>query len=413
LASQTSRLHYAWVIAGVGILVVFCCLGLARFAFGMMLPGMALDLGLDYSQQGLLGTGYFVGYLVTVATLPYLAPRLGARRLITLGLLTISCALVGISLNRDFWLLTTLYSIAGIGSGAAYVPMMSLASHWFHPSHRGRAAGIFLAGAGLGIIVSGFVVPVLEPLYGLAHWQVGWLFFAGLSLVLAIISGLLIRNSPKDKGLQPYGIQATPTSKTSPIPGSARQRSRGIILHLGAIYALYGATYMVYATFIVTSMEQTYALDRAGAGQLWAWIGFFSMFSGALFGFISDHLGRRMGIMIAFAVLGLSYSMVAFELGLAGLYVSIVLFGFAAWSVPTIISAAAGDYLGVEAAASGLAIMTLLFAVGQSAGPVGAGYLAELGGGFATSYGTAAGLCVLAIILCLWLRRPEPEQIPG
>jgi predicted MFS family arabinose efflux permease len=402
------RLHYAWVISGVSILAVFCCLGLARFAFGMMLPGMAQDLGLDYSQQGLLGTGYFVGYLLTVATLPFLAPRLGARRLVTTGLLTITLALAGLSLSSDFVVLTILYLIAGIGSGGAFVPVMSLASHWFHPSHRGRAAGIFLAGAGLGIIVSGFVVPRLEPWSGFTDWQVGWLIFSWLSLVLALLTAVLLRNNPAELGLEPYG-RPGPLSSASDRPAD-RRGFRSIVLHLGAIYAIYGATYMVYATFIVTTMEQGFTFSRDHAGQVWAWIGFFSIFSGALFGFLSDHLGRRNGMIISFGVLGVAYFLVSMNFGLAGLYISIALFGFAAWSIPTIISAAAGDYLGIEAAASGLAVITLMFAIGQSLGPVGGGILAELTGDFSMAYGISAALCVLAITLCLWLRPPSHDQ---
>ncbi|MBT3702378.1 MAG: MFS transporter [Alphaproteobacteria bacterium] len=399
------RLHYAWVISGVAILAVFCCLGLARFAFGMMLPGMAQDLGLDYSQQGLLGTGYFVGYLLTVATLPYLAPRLGARRIVSAGLLTITLALAGFSLSSDFVVLTILYLIAGIGSGGAFVPVMSLASHWFHPSHRGRAAGIFLAGAGLGIIVSGFVVPRLEPLFGFTDWQVGWLIFSCLSLVLALLTAVLLRNNPAELGLEPYG-RPGPLASGSDGPADTRG-FRSIVLHMGAIYAIYGATYMVYATFIVTTMEQDFTFSRDHAGQVWAWIGFFSIFSGALFGFLSDHLGRRNGMIIAFGVLGLAYFLVSMNFGLAGLYISIALFGFAAWSIPTIISAAAGDYLGIQAAASGLAVITLMFAIGQSLGPVGGGIVAELTGDFTMAYGISAALCVLAITLCLWLRPPS------
>ena len=399
------RLHYAWVISGVSILAVFCCLGLARFAFGMMLPGMAQDLGLDYSQQGLLGTGYFVGYLLTVATLPYLAPRLGARRIVSAGLLTITLALAGFSLSSDFVVLTILYLIAGIGSGGAFVPVMSLASHWFHPSHRGRAAGIFLAGAGLGIIVSGFVVPRLEPLFGFTDWQVGWLIFSCLSLVLALLTAVLLRNNPAELGLEPYG-RPGPLASGSDGPADTRG-FRSNVLHMGAIYAIYGATYMVYATFIVTTMEQDFTFSRDHAGQVWAWIGFFSIFSGALFGFLSDHLGRRNGMIIAFGVLGLAYFLVSMNFGLAGLYISIALFGFAAWSIPTIISAAAGDYLGIQAAASGLAVITLMFAIGQSLGPVGGGIVAELTGDFTMAYGISAALCVLAITLCLWLRPPS------
>lgn len=410
MQSPFSRPHYAWIIAGVGLLASFCCLGLARFAFGMMLPGMADNLGLDYGQQGILGTGYFLGYLACVAMLPILTRRLSARQLITIGLLIISMTLAAISQTREFALLTFLYALTGIGSGCAFVPVMSLASHWFHPSHRGRAAGIFLAGAGLGIIVSGFIVPRLQPAFGLAPWQVGWLVFAGLSLILAVISAVMLRNRPAEMGLQPYGRPPGPDVSTER-PARDHSSGRSVILHLGAIYALYGLTYMVYTTFIVTTMVQDFTLSRDDAGDLWAWVGFISMFSGALFGLISDHLGRRMGMMIAFAVFCLAYALVALNMGPLGLYISITLFGFTAWSIPTIISAAAGDYLGVDAAAGGLAMMTFIFTIGQSVGPAMGGYLAQATGGFAVGYGITAALAVVAIMLCFWLRPPHRAPV--
>ena len=73
------------------------------------------------------------------------------------------------------------------------------------------------------------------------------------------------------------------------------------------------------------------------------------------------------------------------------------------------LAAAAGDYLGPERAAAGFSILTLMFAVGQVLGPAGAGILAGWTGGFAVSYGVAAGLNLLAVVLCLFLRPPaEP-----
>ena len=43
---KSPRIHYGWVIVLTGGLTVFSCLGLARFAYSMLLPSMgkALDL---------------------------------------------------------------------------------------------------------------------------------------------------------------------------------------------------------------------------------------------------------------------------------------------------------------------------------------------------------------------------------
>jgi acetolactate synthase-1/2/3 large subunit len=74
--------HYGWVIVFSGVWTLFACLGLARFAFGMLLPAMRTGLGLGFDQMGLISTGNFAGYLLSVAATPWLLRRTGPRRLI-------------------------------------------------------------------------------------------------------------------------------------------------------------------------------------------------------------------------------------------------------------------------------------------------------------------------------------------
>ena len=54
---------------------MFSCLGLARFAYSMLLPSMGKGLLLGYAQMGFIGTGNFAGYLVLrlVITVSYRA----------------------------------------------------------------------------------------------------------------------------------------------------------------------------------------------------------------------------------------------------------------------------------------------------------------------------------------------------
>ena len=43
--------HYAWVTVVMGTLVILACLGIGRFALGMLLPSMASSLKLSYTVQ--------------------------------------------------------------------------------------------------------------------------------------------------------------------------------------------------------------------------------------------------------------------------------------------------------------------------------------------------------------------------
>lgn len=403
---KLGRLHYAWIVAVTGSIAMFCGLGLGRFAFGMLLPSMSSSLGLSYTQSGLLGFANLIGYLVAVMLSPLVLPRLGTRKTATINLVLIAISMLGMAFTTSFPVLCALYVLTGIGSGGVVLPIMSVMSHWFFPSHRGLALGLVMAGPGFGIILSGFVVPRLLPISTLLSWQTGWLIFAVINIAVAWLTFMFIRNHPNDVGQNPFG--RTPTL---PVKNNKKlERSNlKLLVHLGIIFAIYGATYMVYVTFIVTSMVGSYRLSEATAGGIWAWIGLLSMFSGILFGWISDYIGRRLGLALAFFFLAIAYLLVGLTDWSLGLYSSIILFGLVVWSVPVIMSASAGDYFGPAAAASALAALTFAFSGGQALGPVVAGYLAEITGNFSISYMTSGIAAFVALGLALLL---SPQKQP-
>ncbi len=399
--------HYAWVIAGAGALVVFACLGLARFSFGMLLPSMGAALELSYSEKGAIGTGYFIGYLVVVAAVPFILGRIGARRAIAGGLALIGLTMVAVGSAHGFLTILLLYTLTGIGSGAANISIMALVSRWFAPAWRGRAAGIALAGNGPGIILSGLMIPALDGFGIWEGWRLGWSILGAVSVVVAVVCWLLLRDSPEAVGQTMLGGGAKrPAHLEAGTPPSKVQAARRLT-HLGLVYALFGATYIVYGTFIVTTLVDSRGFEDNVAGTFWAWVGFFSMFSGPLFGGISDRFGRRAGLMSAYAVQTAAYLLVSSDFGAGSLYASIFLYGIAAWSIPTIMAAAVADYLGPDRAAAGLSAITFFFAIGQTLGPVGAGVLADVTGDFTLAYTFSASLTGLAVILSLALPRPR------
>ena len=79
----SKRFHYGWVIVLAGALTIFSCFGLARFAFGMLLPAMRDGLGLSIDDMGFLSTGNFAGYLIAVGLAPLALRHVSARKLVT------------------------------------------------------------------------------------------------------------------------------------------------------------------------------------------------------------------------------------------------------------------------------------------------------------------------------------------
>jgi len=400
--------HYGWVIVSAGMLCILACLGFGRFALGMLLPAMAATLDLSYSQMGFISTANFLGYLASVLLSGHWAGRIGSRRFIFFALLVVGISMSMVSRATSFSSVLVLYMITGIGSGATNVPVMGLVSAWFSSSKRGRAAGFISIGSGFAIMISGRLIPFINRRIGPEGWRASWLILSGLVMLIAFASLALLRDRPSDKGLTPVGSDDTVASAHR---GAERKEAniyrRGIIYYLGIIYFLFGYTYVIYATFIVTTLVKERGFSESVAGNFWMWAGFLSLFSGPVFGTLSDRLSRRAGLMIVFSLQAVSYLLIATRLPGLFLYLSIGFYGIVAWSIPSIMAAAMGDYVGVQKVAAAFGLVTFIFGLGQITGPAIAGILAERTGSFSSSFYMAAAFAGVAILLSGFLQKPE------
>ncbi|MBU0944586.1 MAG: YbfB/YjiJ family MFS transporter [Proteobacteria bacterium] len=403
--------HYGWIIVFSGILAIVAVLGLGRFSLGMILPSMGSDLNLSYSRMGFIGTGNFIGYLLAVVVSSRMVKLLGYRTVISGGIFLVGTSMIVVGGANGFWLALTAFFCTGIGSGLANVPVMVLISHWFGSSMRGRATGLVVSGSGLGIMLTGLLVPAINNWAADGQgWRTNWLILGSLVLAIGLVCALLIRNRPQDLGLT--NIETSPKRKEDNQPDllskQAKTTGKRVFLHLGSIYFFFGFTYVIYVTFVITTLINDYSFSEAVAGRFWFWFGLLGIFSGPLFGSLSDHLGRGRTLALVFTLQAVSHLLLALNPLPGSVYFSIALFALCAWSVPSIVAAANSDYLGPLKAASGFAAITLLFGIGQISGPALAGILAEKSGSFSQAYLLASVLTVAAAMLSLFL--PKSEQ---
>jgi len=250
-------------------------------------------------------------------------------------------------------------------------------------------------------VLAGLLIPYLNRSFGADGWRVGWLVLGLICLGVTLVAGLLLRNSPLEMGLEPIGDPEN--CQAEQFVSHERARDAGLLLRLGLIYATFGATFMIYGTFLVTSMVREYRFSEATAGFYWSYVGLFSLFSGVLFGGLSDRIGRKWGLTLVLLIQTAAYLLVGLKLGGSWLVVSIVLYGSAVFAIPAIMTAAVAEYLGLARAATAFATVTLFFAGGQSAGPALAGILARSTGSFSEGYLLAALLTMLGCVLAVSL----------
>ena len=412
-SKMSKRYHYGWIVVFMGMLTTIGAHGFGRMAYTLILPEMREGLGITFTQSGLLASGNLAGYLIFALVGGFLAARYGSRAVISLSLLLMGLTMFLTGAAGSFEFAFAMRLLTGIGNGGAYVPAMALGSTWFAMRQRGFATGIVSGGIGIGTCIAGIVVPVIYMAYGVQGWSFAWYYLGGTVLVIAAICLAFLRNKPADLGLQMVGLESKDTVAVPPAKRGVSSLQWGLVYrvkevwYIGIVYFMYGFSYVIYMTYFKAFLLDAGITD-ARASAMWALVGGLSIFCGVIWGGLSDFLGRSNGAALAYLTLTCSYLIFGLFDSLGAFYLSSVLFGLSAWSIPTIMAAAAGDRVGPDLAPAGVGFVTLFFGIGQVLGPPLGGYFKDTLGTFNLSIIVAAAISMVGLVLSLLLmKRPS------
>jgi MFS family permease len=393
---QSKRAIPAYLIVISGLMAVLGSLGFARFGYSMILPGMKDALVLTYTQMGLMASGNFTGYVVFAVLGGMLASRYGPRIVITLSLSLVGASMLVTGFVVSFPQALFLRSLTGVGSGGANVSAIMLPAAWFSARRRGLASGIIASGSSVGLIVTGFLVPKLNEMFGVEGWRYSWAIFGAITLVFALFCGATIRNSP---------VEVSMMNERSGESGWKRVGKDTLLWKIGLIYSMFGLSYVIYITFFGAYLVKEAGFTVESAGMLWALVGGLSLVSGPFWGHISDAFGRGHSLALVYFIQFVSFFLFA-QSGVAqAIYTSVLLFGITAWSIPSILAAYSGDHFGPKLAFSVLGFLTLFFGIGQALGPSVAGYIADQTQTFTSAFLLSSSVAVLGGLMSLKILR--------
>ena len=159
-------------------------MGIGRFAFTPILPLMQRDLGVSHSLAGGLASLNYIGYLAG-ALLCAIWPGLLRSMPVNIGALgaCIATTLLMALTTDPFWW-GALRLLAGTASALLFVVIAIEVSEILVRSRHSAWSSALYGGIGLGIALSGAVVPLLDRCNG---WRGAWLGMGALSVVLALI----------------------------------------------------------------------------------------------------------------------------------------------------------------------------------------------------------------------------------
>lgn len=353
-------------------------LGIARFAYALVLPDMRADLGWSWANSGWMNTTNALGYLIGALLAARAIDQWGAGRTVFWGAMACVLSLVLCAVLRDVSLLNAARALGGLGGGFAFVAGGVIAASVAagDPARSSLLLGIFYAGPGLGIAISGLIVPTTLTLGGPGSWPMAW-------AILAVVAAFLIL-------FLRQGLRAD-TSRRSQTVTTVRL---GSIRFLLAGYALFGAGYIAYMTFMIAWVrdDKGTALEQA---LFWSMIGVAAMASPWLWSGVIGRLrnGNAFALLCTVTAIG-----VAIPLLLAGqwpLLVSGALFGCAFFAVVASTTAFVRRNFPKPGWGRAIGALTVSFGAGQMLGPVAIGKLNDLMGGL------SSGLVVSTVLLML------------
>jgi predicted MFS family arabinose efflux permease len=363
-------------------------LGLARFAYALLLPSMRADLGWTYFTAGAMNTVNAAGYLAGALLAPRIFRRWDARR----AMLWASAATAGLlaahGIVRHEAVLYGLRALAGGAGAITFVGGGLLAARLATTpgAAPGLVLGLYYGGTGVGIILSALTVPALD-------WRMAW---AALGALAAVATALTARGT--------RSLAAPPPAGAVRVPLALRPYAFGL-----AGYALFGLGYIGYMTFIVTLLREqglpspfiTAFYGLLGLGVMassWLWAGMLQRYRGG--GPLS-----LLNALLAIATLGPVWSSHP-----AAALASGLLFGGVFLSVVASTTALVRHNAPQPAWASGIAAFTVVFAAGQIAGPSLVGVVADGAGGLRGGLALSAAALALAAVLSACQRVVTPRQ---
>lgn len=350
-------------------LVPFSSIGLARFAFGLLLPSMRDELSWTYLDGGIATTANAAGYLAGAILGARAARRFGDRTVIVWGSAGMAISLLATATTGVLVPVSFFRFLAGLFGGLAFVAGGTLATQ-LSKTTVPSALVWYPGGAGLAILLSAIGLPPLDSQFD--DWRSGWIALGLVALVATAILAVVVPEHRPDHIAQSKGIV---------------DRIRG----LEASYALFGLGYISYATFVV-------AYVRDGDSDISTMFFWGTMGAATIVGtFLWPPLFRRFtaGAVypVTLAVCAGGVALIIINRSVIGAAVSAALFGLSALAVVGGVSAAARDRVQPQSWGGVIGRLTATFGVGQMLGPLLGGALGD------TSSGLRLGLAASAAIL--------------
>jgi sugar phosphate permease len=416
------RLHWAWVVAAVSFIAILGAAGF-RSVPGVMMNPLHHEFGWSHGMVGLAMSVNMTLFGLTAPFAAALMDRFGVRPVLSAALVLIaagSALSVGMTAS---WQLVLLWGVlVGVGTGAISMGFVAtVSSRWFE-QRRGLVTGVLTAASATGQLI---FLPIVAEVTTRHGWRWASLIVAAAALSVVPLVLVFMRNYPQDVGLKAYGATESGASEATErgvaaaeVPtGSFRAAFDGLRIGarvpafwlLAGSFAICGMTTngLIGTHFIPAAND--HGMPTTVAAGLLATIGILDVAGTVFSGWLTDRVDPRLLLVVYYAGRGISLLLLPSLLSPhaePSTWVFIIFYGldWVATVPPTIVLCR--NYFGSRSPV----VFGWVFAshqLGAAVAAAGAGWIRDMRGDYDLAFYVAAGLCVVAALLCLNVRNVQ------
>jgi predicted MFS family arabinose efflux permease len=391
------RLNSAIVVLMTGL--VGATYGFGIYLFAQLVPDMRSDLGFDLAYVGTVTASGQLGFLVCAILGAWLTPKVGGGWVILSSGFICAMALLLMPLTNDIYIIGILLTLLAGSAATVFVPMVDVVTRVVAYRYRGMAMGLVSSGTSYGVFINSLLVPIYAPK---GEWRTIWLQ-EGLFTIL--ICALVLWAFRQGGLLNKPQISITDSSaKELNLPSNKMALLKSWVLIIWSMNFLIGFSTFPFQNYLSSYLRTELSFGVDYTAHIWAVIGVVGMFSGLALGWLSDKIGLRVTMILAyicivFAALIFVYFPSGFWPVIAG-----VLFSTAFYPIFGLIPA----YVSKMASSTSSAVMifgiaNLMQGAGGMLGNYGAGLLATHSNSFTNIYSAIALVSIILILLTIKL----------
>ena len=401
------KLHYGWLIVGVGALMT--CVGMgAMFSLAVFLQPISNETG--WSRAGISGAMTLDFLTMGVAGFGWgaIADRFGTRIVVCCGAILLGLGLMLASQASSLTEFRLIYGLlVGLAAGSFYTPMIAAASSWFEQR---RSLAVSLVSAGMGVAPM-TVSPFARWLISAYDWRTAQMTIGIAAIVLLLPASLLVRRPPAPAPASPT-FAVTPAARVAEAGMTVRQALRSpqfIVLAL-TFFACCAAH--SGPIFHMVSYAIGCGIAPMAAVSIYSVEGLSGLGGRLLLGLLADRFGAKRVLVAGLLLQAIVAGAYLFVSRIGEFYALALFFGTAYGGVMPLYAVLAREYFGQRIMGTVFGAAAMVSSLGMALGPSLGGLIFDTLGGYSLMYivSCAIGLAAACVALAF---PPLPARAPA